>query len=489
MTARDLFAACLLAALASPSTAPSIGRGAIAAAQTAARPSSRLKPCDVAGVETPALCGTFDVFEDRATRRGRTIALKVVVLPAAGPNRQPDPVVYLAGGGVLPATRYGRFFAQRFAALRESRDILLIDQRGTGASNPLDCRLPPPDQMGTDAYLAAVRGCRAELESRADLRLYGTAAAMDDLDDVRAWLGYDQVNVWGMSYGSFAAQVYVRQHPDRVRTLTLTGPMPLDAPMWLDLAGSAQDVLEKVLAACESQDACRAAYPGVRGELDAVLDRLARQPVSVPVTMPDGSASTIRFTDRQLRDMLVGALYSARAMGDVPHLVHAVFSGDLTPLQAILGEAAPPDAAAPRGVFLSLLCTESIPKIDPAAIPAATRGTFFGDFPIRAQMRVCEEWPRAVLPGGFSTPVRSAIPLLAVVGELDHTTPPRYAEAIASGFPNGRVVALPGRGHNDIDPCVARIITSFIESGRAEGADPGCATASQPLTFRLPPPR
>lgn len=460
-----------------------------AAVDAGADPAAALVRCELPGVDGPVLCGTLTVPEDRAAPSGRTIPLKVVVLQATGPDRRPDPVVYLAGGGVLPATRYARMFSQRFAALRRERDIVLVDQRGTGGSNPLGCALPPAQEMGSESYLRAVRGCRAALQARADLKLYGTPAAMADLDEVRARLGYETLNVWGMSYGSFAAQVYARSYPGRVRTLTLTGPMPLDAPMWLELARSAQDTLDRVLAECAAQPPCRAAYPDPGRELAAVLDRLAANPASVRVAKPDGSASDVRFTDREFRDLLSAAMYAARGMGDVPHLIHAVSRGDYSPIASILAEEAPPDAAPPRGLFLSLLCTESIPRVDPAAIPAATAGTFVGAFPIRAQLRVCDEWPRAAMPERFWTPVRAVLPMLALVGALDHTTPPRYAQSIVRGFLNGRVIVLPGRGHNDIDACVAGLIESFVEAGRAESVDAGCAAAPQPLAFRLPPQR
>lgn len=487
MTARHLFSFVLLAGIWTAWPVGGPARSLTAAGRLPpAGPESRLARCTLPGVNGPALCGTLVVAEDRAARRGRTIPLKVAVLPATGPDRRLDPVVYLAGGGVLPATRYARFFAERFATLRQTRDVLLVDQRGTGGSNPLACTLPAPDQMGTDAYLEAVRACRAGLERRADLRLYGTATAMDDLDDVRAWLGYDVLNVWGMSYGSFAAQVYARQHPGRVRTLTLTGPMPLDTPMWLDLARSAQDVLDMVLSECQAQAACRAAYPEIRRELDTGLDRLARTPATVSVEKSDGSIAKANFSDRQFRDLLSAAMYTARGMGDVPHFIHSLFNGDYAPMAAILAEEAPPDAAAPRGLFLSLLCTESIPKVDPAAIPAATAATFVGDFPIRAQLRVCGEWPRADLPEGFWKPVHAAVPMLALVGALDHTTPPRYAQSIVRGFSNGRAIVLPGRGHNDIDACVAGLIESFVRDGRPQAVDAACAAREEPLRFRMP---
>ena len=200
--------------------------------------AGKLKPCHVPGVDEEVHCGRYEVYENRGARKGRKIGLNIVVLPARGPKVAADPLVFLAGGGVAPATRYAGFLSEAYPNLRRQRDILLVDQRGTGGSNPLECDLTTDpasaEYRDEGRFLAAVRRCRRELEQKADLRYYTTPIAMDDLDEVRRWLGYPRFNLFGVSYGTTAAMVYLRQHPEHVRTVALQGVIPLDVPMWLE---------------------------------------------------------------------------------------------------------------------------------------------------------------------------------------------------------------------------------------------------------------
>ncbi|CAN5624489.1 hypothetical protein BH20VER1_BH20VER1_17950 [soil metagenome] len=196
-----------------------------------------LKPCSVDEVE--ATCGTFEVFENRAAASGRRIALKVVVLPATGPEKQPDPLFILAGGPGQGASDNAEFIARTFAEVRKQRDIVLLDQRGTGGSNPLDCNVYGATPQGhlRDLYPPdAVRACAEEWQKRADTRFYTTDIAMADLDEVRAAMNYERVNLFGTSYGTRAAQVYMRQFPDRVRAVILKGVTPLAEPFFLPMA-------------------------------------------------------------------------------------------------------------------------------------------------------------------------------------------------------------------------------------------------------------
>jgi len=235
-------------------------------------------------------CGTLDVPEDRETTDGRTIGLHVVVLPAVGEAAPAaDALTFLAGGGVAPATRYVPFFTNAVRRLRDGRDIVLVDQRGTGDSNALDCDLPEPHEVegGQDAgeayqtaYLDALRVCRTDIEALADPRLYTTANAADDLDAVRAWLGYEQLSVWGASYGTKVARVYMRRHPGRVRVAVLHGVVPIERSMWPDLFLAADSALTELMALCEADEACAAAYPDLESRFVALMRRLDSEPVA-----------------------------------------------------------------------------------------------------------------------------------------------------------------------------------------------------------------
>lgn len=480
---------CLAVVASSPAVASTQGDRS-GAQPGAVRFAGKLQPCRVAPVEEELLCGTHELPEDPARPDGRRIALNIVVLPATTPDVAPDPVVYLAGGGVMPATRYVGMFARSFAELRRTRDILLIDQRGTGKSNPLACpdlTLGPPRPETQDRHLAELTQCRAALAARADLRFYGTEAAMDDLAAVISWLGYRQVNVYGMSYGTKAAQVFLRRHPSLVRAVALHGAMPLDTPMWLDLAASAQRSFDMVARACDADESCRSAFGDVRAKLDQALTRLAKAPADVPAESDDGKPVTVHIDDRTLRDFLNVMLTSARSLADVPLVVHEAAEGRLARLAGILAqEMNAPPSPIPKGLFLTLLCGESMPQVDRSQIGRATSSSFVGDFPLRYQVAECSTWPMEPAPARLYEPVRSDVPVLLLTGDLDNTTPPAYAERVAATLSQSHVIRLPWRSHNDGDACVTGLIGSYLAAGDHRSLDTSCVTGTKPIGFRRP---
>ncbi len=450
--------------------------------------AGELKPCHVPGLDEEVRCGRYEVYENRAARKGRKIGLNIVVLPAKGPEVAADPLVFLAGGGVAPATRYAGFLSEAYPNLRRQRDVLLVDQRGTGASNPLECDLSTDpasaEYRDEGRFLAAVRRCRKELEQQADLRYYTTPIAMDDLDEVRGWLGYKRLNLFGVSYGTMAAMVYLRQHPERVRAVALQGVIPLDVPMWLEVPRSSQQALEQAFAACDRQPGCHEAFPELENEFNSLLKRLAEKPVTVKVGKSEiGPEMEITIDDEILRGYVMRVLYSASRIHDLPLLVHLAHQGDFQPLAArvtVRGES-----GIPKGVYLSIVCSEVIPQFDPGALPAATAGTFTGGLRVGRDVSACREWVRGWLPPGFWTPVKSDVPVLVLSGALDHLTPPRYAERVAQSLAHARQLVLPQRGHNDTDSCVNGMIEAFMIAGSLAGLDTSCLAKTEDLSFAL----
>ena len=258
----------------------------LSAATAAAAPRGAfLSPCDVPGVKEKAKCGTYEVWENREAKRGRRIGLAVVVLPATGSPSEPDAITFLAGGPGLTATSIAPFLASQYAALRKHRDILLVDQRGTGGSHALECDLypgkDPQTALGSFFPVDRVRECRATLEKTADLRMYTTAPSMDDLDEVRGALGYDRLDVFGRSYGTRAALVYIGRHPDHVRTAVLQGIDPTDDPAPLHFPRYAQQAIENIFSDCRQDPACRTAFPNLPSELRSIVARTTAKPVPV----------------------------------------------------------------------------------------------------------------------------------------------------------------------------------------------------------------
>ena len=431
-------------------------------AQAPTRFAGKLARCELpASAGYSAYCGRRQVPENRAAAEGRKIDLNVMVLPATTDSVAADAVVFLAGGGVVPATRYARFLSG-FAELRKHRDIVLVDQRGTGASNALVCDRASLDTatglLPDERYLRFISACQVSLRDRADVRFYTTTHAMEDLDDVRAWLGYSSLNLYGASYGTSAAQTYAKLYPDRVRTIVMHGVVPLDVPMQVELARSAQQVLDRLLNLCANDPSCKAAFPEVRGDFTQLMQRNPPQP---------------------FREALNGALAALPGLRNVPLMIHDAATGVAPPPPAGSGGGPEP---APLGVRLSILCSEGLSSIDTTTISAATKNTFLGDFPVRFQLRWCEGWPVAPLPPMFRVPLRSSTPALLLAGDLDPITPASYADRVAASLGRSTVLRLPNKSHSDTDPCVTGLIERFIVSGGAT-PDATCLAATPPIAF------
>jgi pimeloyl-ACP methyl ester carboxylesterase len=450
----------------------------LAAAQARAARAAftgKLTTCRVAGLDEDVLCGRREVYEDRAAGRGRTIALNIVVLPATTDSLVDDPLVFLAGGGVVPATRYARFLGTSMPALRRHRDIVLVDQRGTGGSSPLTCDRAaldtavglPPDER----YLRYVGACRQSLAARADVRFYTTPLAIDDLDDVRAWLGYGAIDIYSASYGTSVAAAYIRKYSSRVRVVVMHGVVPLDVPMQVELARSAQQSLDRVFELCAADTACNAAYPELRGDLASVFARF-------DAATAGGSAAQRRNAGQPFRDAVNTALSNVGGIRNVPMLVHDAARG-VPP-----GDGPPPPGPepAPLGVRLAILCSEGLTAVDTSTISRATAGTFLGEFQVRFQLRWCEGWPTLPLPFGFRAPFRSAVPGLLLTGDLDPITPTSYAAHVAEWFEHSTVLRLPNRSHSDTDPCVTGMIEAFILSG-GRAPDSSCLASTPAIRF------
>jgi pimeloyl-ACP methyl ester carboxylesterase len=451
-----------------------------------------LAPCSIHGVDLQTECGTVRVFENRATKTGRTIDLKVVRIPAASTVAAADPVFLLVGGP-------GQSAVSTADDLRELRDtnrdraVVLVDQRGTGDSNPLNCTFYG-DKLDIRAYLGdqfdpvEVRRCREELARHADLAWYTTPAAVADLDEVRAALGYQRINLEGASYGTRVALEYLRRHPDRVRAVVLLSVVPTDFALPLPYARAAQDAMERLLDDCHANERCHAAFPRIRDEFQAVLRRLDGGPVAVTVTHPvTGAPVNTKLTRGVFVERLRLLLYSKKASASVPMLIHAAAEGDWAPfanLAAAYGFAIFNQVS--MGMQLSVVCTEDVPLLLGRDLNRATAGTFAGDYRVRQQIEACAGWPRGMLPHDYAAPVRSALPVLILSGENDPAAPPRWGDAVASFLPNSRHIIIPNAGHTPSDDCISRLIAEFFASVSAGALDASCIASSQRPPFVTP---
>lgn len=454
-----------------------------------------LNPCRIPDVEGEARCGTYEVFENRATRKGRRIPLKIVVLPALGPKPAPDALFILAGGPGQAATDNADFYARVFARVRRERDIVMVDQRGTGGSNPLRCDLygrSAQGHLGDLLPVDAVRACRDEWERRADLRLYTTPVAMGDLDEVRAAMGYERVNLFGTSYGTRAAQVYMRLYPGRVRAVIMKGVTPITVPLTLHMARDAQRALDILFDDCAADESCRAAFPDLRQEFRAVMRRLDAGPVALEVSDPQtGRAERVEMSRGAVVPTLRSLMQSVGGAAQVPMLVHRASEGDFGPLaRAALAIRRPFSQVVSVGVFLLIPNAEDLPFGDAAAVARASEGTFLGDYYFRQMARAGEILPRGDVPRNYREPLRSDTPVLLVSGFLDPATPPSGAEEVARHLPNSLHVVVRNGSHayGGLSPCVDNLMAQFISNASVKGLDASCANQIRRPPFVLTPP-
>ena len=458
--------------------------GACAVPAAYAQPARSPVPCRVSGLDEQVRCATVQVPENRAVTGGRTIALRVVILPSRAPANAPRQVLfYVVGGPGLAASALADLVAASHSTTRSTHDIVLVDQRGTGGSNPLRCDLygstgDVATYLGDQFPVDAVRACARRLAGSADLTQYTTANAADDLEAVRAALDIPRIDIDASAYGTRVAQEYLGRYSSRVRSVVLQGAISPEASLPRSAARDAQSALDKVIAECAADPFCRTSFPRLRTELTALLTRLDRGPLSVRVEHPRAKDSvTVVLTRGVFADRLRIMLYSTRLSRRVPIVIHRAHEGDWGPFVAVAYELS-------RVVFdqldvgahLSAACTDDLsPSSD-------SRGTFLGDYRLRMYREACAAWPRA-RSADTGRAVSATVPALLLVGAFDPVTPPRFAEAVARGLPNSTVLVVPGMAHAGAERCVEEIVSAFVRLGTKEGVDTQCSSVIKPPPF------
>ena len=448
-----------------------------------------VKPCTVDG--RAARCGTLIVPEDRLTGKGRTIPVRFVVIPATGPDKAPDPVVYFAGG---PGNSAVDDIAGELTVLQDlnvHRDLVFIEQRGTGQSNPLTCPAFPAALADKAVLRASVQSCLARLHG--DLRFYTTAMYADDVSQLLADLHYVTANFVGISYGTTAEQVFLLRHPGQVRTLTLISGTPLNVPLFERRPGNAQLALDYVFGLCQSQPACHQAFPHLAADWAALWASLGKSSWILPAAQsPTGK------TERLDQDIVAAVLYQVLYNGDIgpiPVVVHTL--GKATDKVAAwisvsrASPAAPGDTSnANQMMPYAIQCGEPWEGYRPAAL-SGQRGSFYYETDLESAQwwqYVCPLIPKSAAAAGHDQLTVSTVPLLALNGTYDPVEQPRNWAGAQKAFPNSRAIALPGQGHNtnaSWSACAGPLTQTFIEQASAAHLNTGCLTAASAPPFDL----
>ena len=422
--------------------------------------------------------GTFTVFENRESKQGRTIKLNVIILHAFSETPKSDPFFPLAGGPGADVTQ--RVNSYKKSWIRDERDIVFVSQRGTGGDNRLDCVLATSDDNLQGYFdplfnLDNFRACLEELQKKFDLTMYSTCLAADDLNDLRLALDYDKINLTGTSYGTRAALVYMRRHPETVRTATLNGVLPIANKNPLFHASSAQEAIQLLLTDCFENPECRFAFPNLENEFLTILERLDEEPAGVLIDHPVTKERVLVNLDRAaFTEALRTMMYSYGRNRQVPYLIHQAFLGDYEPFAATgIQSSRNIRRQLALGMLLCVTCGEDISRVTDEEIVRFTQGTFLGENRIRQQMAVCEFWPKSNIPDNFGDPVHVDVPILLLSGTMDPVTPPIWGKEAASHLPNGLHIVVEG-AHGVGGDCIRLIEKQFLEFGSIKNLDISC---------------
>ena len=375
--------------------------------------------------------------------------------------------------------------------MRRDRDIVLVDQRGTGRSHRLDCKFGDQDvfqridqvEVGPENIK-----CRDDLSKNADLRMYTTSIAVKDLDAVRAALGYQRVNLYGNSYGTRVAQHYARRYPQSTRTLILDGVVNPQTVLGPAIAIDAERALERILGRCKADASCARAFADPFSDYHALRERLVRKPE--PATVADaktGRPIHFDFTQRHLSAVLRLASYDDAQAALLPLSLHlAMHENNFMPLanQFRVFARTLSDAFA-YGMHNSVACSEDTPLIESGKLDLpALNATHMGAEAVQSLIEACREWPKGVVDQDLHAPFKSTAAVLLLSGADDPVTPPEYANIAQRAFADSKHVIIAGQGHGQIGvPCVDRVMASFIRAGSAKDLDVSCTQKVPPMPF------
>ncbi len=452
--------------------------------------SCRIRDADSL-ISVAAQCAKLAVPEDPEEPDGAKIELAIAIVPAIATQSSPDPVFLLAGGpgqgaieGYAPAL--GAYYG-----IRRQRDLVLVDQRGTGGSNRLDCDMPD-DAIETGELSPAelrriARDCLTKLRGRP--QFYTTSIAVRDLDAVRAALGYDQINLIGGSYGTRVAQHYARRYPEHTRAIVLDAVVPPTLALVPQIAIESQRALDRVFERCAADAACNERFPELAGQFAWLDERLRLSPIPIAIADPlTGETRRIQVNRGHLVTMARMLTYSSRTASLLPLVVHeAATNGNYAPLAAqaeMISEDL--ERMIAMGMHHSVVCAEDAPRFEGAVNRKQLESTYLGPLMLDGMKAICEVWPRGPVDPDFAEPLTSKVPALLLSGEFDPATPAEYGVAAAAGFANSLHVVVPGQGHGQSQlNCLQKIMRRFIAAGSAAELDLACVKQIRPAPFFL----
>ncbi len=444
-----------------------------------------------AGPGQPALaarCGVFVRPLNPDDDTAGTIELKVAVVPALSLEPLSDPLVPVAGGPGQSTLKFYAGWFRAFERVRQQRDILLVDQRGTGDSVPLTCEIDEGTLEGKYSAEQTVRvteECLAQLP--ADPRFFTTSIAVQDLAALREELGYGPLNLYGVSYGSRVAQHFARRFPAATRTLIIDGVVPPQLPLGPNIAIESQRALDRVFTRCAEDPACAERFPELRADFDALRSSLEGESVLVELPHPlTAEPETLEFGTAQFGVAIRLLLYNAHTVALLPLLIEEAAEGNFAPLVAQFQMAATAlSAALSIGMHNAVMCTEDVPFIDWERVDyAALESSYLGTLQLDAIRAICSVWPRGALDADLREPLSGDIPALLLSGEADPITSPEFAALASVNLERAWLLTGRNQGHGlAVIGCMPRLIDHFIDTMSLDNSGSECLEDAFAMPF------
>jgi len=438
-----------------------------------------LEYCHIPKYSQEVLCGSYSVYENRQSQSGRKIDIKFAIIPSVTEAKEPDPLVMLAGGpGQGAMSMGGPFSAMAFSEVRENRDIVLIDQRGMGKSHSLACEIPDENilalsedeqQLLSDEI---IKECLSNLE--ADVTLYTQDLANEDIYDILVALGYSKVNLYGVSWGTRSALLYLNQFPEHVRAIIVDGNVPLENRVSLYATEDAEKAMQALLNDCKNDKECNNAFPELEKNFNDVLASFGETGKEVTVKDANtGEAVTFTLKRNVFVNVLRSILYVPEFSRMIPIIIKQAQNNNYQTLAAITAAFGDPGMAL--GASLTILCSEEFSRITDSEITNLKEQGFVGDAFINVYRDACKLWPQAPLPKIYSQIKLSEIPALILSGEIDPVTPPKWGDKMAETMTNSLHLVAPNTGHN-VAPkgCASKLMAQFIKEASVENIDGSC---------------
>ena len=437
-----------------------------------------------------ARCGTLERPENPADPASDTLSLFVAVVPALNLEPDPDPLVTIAGGPGQASTSFYAGTANAFEAVRRNRDIVLIDQRGTGQSAPMKCAADEDiieGRFSREDTIAQTVACLDALPH--DPRYFTTSVAVEDLEALRIALGYEQFNLYGISYGTRVAQHFLRRYPTSTRTVVLDGVVAPQIALGPAIATEAQNILDIIFDRCAESERCNDRFPTIREDFLQLRHNLTETPITVMMANPvTGQSEEVHFSNDEMSGALRLLSYHPTTVALMPLLIDEAVNGNYAPLAAqFLMIAENMAGTLSVGMHNAVVCTEDAPYFAGEDVTRdALEATYIGPLQLDALDAICSVWPRGVIDDEFKVAVATDIPVLLLSGEADPITPPSYADLAAVDFANALHLTGKKQGHGQAPRgCVADIIGDFVETASLDNLETGCMERLHAMPFFL----